>query len=107
MMGTEIFGFRKKLCPWRPFKEGTPHLVQNFTTTFSNVLRAKNDHLVIGYQMGKAIFEYQPNLYLSLSPWVPSGATFCAQVRPGSGKLRKSQSLDSCRPEQTLSKLDS
>ena len=24
LVATEIFGFRQKLGPWRPFKEGTP-----------------------------------------------------------------------------------
>ena len=34
LMGAEIFGFRKKLGPWRPFKDGNPHLVPNFGGTF-------------------------------------------------------------------------
>ena len=35
LMATEIFGFRQKLCLWRPFKEGTPHLVTYFGELFS------------------------------------------------------------------------
>ena len=34
LMGTEIFEFRQKFDPWRLFKEGTPHLVPSFATTF-------------------------------------------------------------------------
>ena len=33
LMGAEIFGFRQKLGPWRPFKDGNPHLVTLFATT--------------------------------------------------------------------------
>ena len=34
LMGIEIFWFRHNLWPWRPFKEGKPHLVYDFATTF-------------------------------------------------------------------------
>ena len=34
LMGAEIFGFRQKLGLWRPFKDGNPHLVTLFATTF-------------------------------------------------------------------------
>ena len=72
LMGTEIFGFRPKLGPWRPFKEGTPHLVTYFGGTFFQapitwvrmncwgIFRAKNDCLVVGYLMGAEILESRP-----------------------------------------------
>ena len=34
LMGAEIFGFHQNLWLWRPFKEGTPHLVPHFGGTF-------------------------------------------------------------------------
>ena len=34
LMATGIFGFRKKLGLWRLFKDGNPHLVTLFATTF-------------------------------------------------------------------------
>ena len=34
LMGAEIFGFRQKLGPWWPFKDGNSHLVTLFATTF-------------------------------------------------------------------------
>ena len=34
LMGAEIFGFRKKLGPWRLFKDGNSHLVTLFGGTF-------------------------------------------------------------------------
>ena len=71
LMGTEIFGFRKKLCPWWPFKEGTPHLVPNFEGTFfqTPITWAWNE--LFGHFHGSKlsssnkIFEFQPNL----CPW--------------------------------------
>ena len=32
LMGAEIFGFRQKLGPWRPFKDGNSHLLYSFAT---------------------------------------------------------------------------
>ena len=34
LMGAEIFGFRQKLGPWRPFKDGNSRLLYSFATTF-------------------------------------------------------------------------
>ena len=34
LMGAEIFVFRQKLGPWWTFKDGNPHLVTLFATTF-------------------------------------------------------------------------
>ena len=34
LMGAEIFGFRQKLGPWQPFKNGNSHLVMYFGGTF-------------------------------------------------------------------------
>ena len=52
LMASENFGFRQKLCLWRPLKEGTPHLVTYFGGTFFQM----PDCLVNGYLMGAEFF---------------------------------------------------
>ena len=34
LMATEIFGFCQELGLWLPFKDGNPHLLPSFATTF-------------------------------------------------------------------------
>ena len=53
---------------------------QNFKTSylglgmnFLDIFRGQNDRLVIGYLMGKEIFEFQPNLCLWQISWARNG----------------------------------
>ena len=53
---------------------------QNFKTSylglgmnFLDIFRAQNDRLVVGYLMGKEIFEFQPNLCLWQISWARNG----------------------------------
>ena len=53
------------------FAQKSPETGQNFKTSylglemnFLDIFRAQNDRLVVGYLMGKEIFEFRPNLCL-------------------------------------------
>ena len=74
-MGDNIFWFRQNLCPWRPFKLGTPHLVLHFGEPFfqTPIICAWNE--LFGHFKGSKqltgcwlsdgqIFEFRPNLCL-------------------------------------------
>ena len=51
-MATDILGFLQKMGPWQPFKEGTPHLVKLFATTFFKPPITWAENELLGHFLG-------------------------------------------------------